>query len=43
MTLFFIGLITGGLFGIIAMSIFAYTNDSGKNEDNDNTKERDKK
>ena len=45
MTLFFIGLITGGLFGIIAMSIFAYINDSrsGKNEDNDNTKERDKK
>lgn len=45
MTLFIIGLITGGLFGIIAMSIFAYTNDSrsDKNEDSNETKERDKK
>ena len=42
MTLFFIGLITGGLFGIIAMSIFAYINDSrsGKNEDNNTKAER---
>lgn len=45
MTLFFIGLVIGGLYGIIAMTIYAYTNDSrsGKNEDNDYTKERDKK